>query len=366
MTRETDKPKYLKLKEYIIGMIDSQNLKPGEMIYSENELAEKFGISRHTVRQALSELVNEGWLYKEQGKGTFVDKRYCEAQNRKKTVGVITTYLDDYIFPSIIRGIDGVLTGKGCNIVLGCTYNQHEKERVCLENFVNMGVSALIAESTKSALPNPNVEMYRMLAEAGVPVLFIHGGYRELDFPSVVEDDLKAGYMATRHLIELGHIQIGGVFKIDDVQGHLRFAGFQKAHSEAGLAVSDSRVIWFDTDEVEEKFAGKGAKKLSDILNGSSAVVCYNDQISMRVMDAVRANGLSIPEDISIVSFDDSQLAVASEIKLTTVAHPKEQLGIAAAEGILRLLDGEKADVSIKMMPDLVIRGSTKKILPNE
>jgi len=69
------KPKYQQLKDYIINKIKENGLKPGEKIWSENELADKFQMSRHTVRQAIGELVNEGWLYRIHGKGTFVDRQ---------------------------------------------------------------------------------------------------------------------------------------------------------------------------------------------------------------------------------------------------------------------------------------------------
>lgn len=94
-----DKPKYQKLKEYIVETIVSDKLSAGEKFYSENELAERFQISRHTIRQALGELVNEGWLYRVQGKGTFVNRRPGEKSKTSRNIGVVTTYINDYIFP---------------------------------------------------------------------------------------------------------------------------------------------------------------------------------------------------------------------------------------------------------------------------
>lgn len=358
---DMDKPKYQKLKDYIVETIQARQLKPGQKIFSENELAERFGACRHTVRHAIGDLVGEGWLYREQGKGTFVSHRQDERASRSRTVGVITTYLSDYIFPSIIRGIDAVLAVNGYNIMLGCTYNQHEKEKLCLENLINRDVAALIAEPTKSALPNPNLELYRELQEKGIPLLFIHGSYKDLGASWIVEDDIQAGLLATEHLTGLGHRSIGGIFKIDDIQGHYRYAGFQEAHKRAGLELSDSRVLWFDTAEMDEKLGTSGSAKMSRLLAECSAIVCYNDQVAIRVMDLARENGLSIPENLSLVSFDDSQLAIASEVKLTTVAHPKEKLGEEAGQAVLDMLSGRRKRVDIRMQPELIVRGSTRK-----
>lgn len=364
MINDSDKPKYQRLKEYITKTIKARELKPGEKMLSENELSEKFDISRHTVRQAIGELVSEGWLYRVHGKGTFVDRRPDEKRVQTKTIGVLTTYLNDYIFPAIIRGIDSVLSINGYNIVLGCTYNQHEKERICLENLRNQNIDGIIVEPTKSALPNPNLDLYRELSDSGIPIVFIHGCYKDLEYSYIVEDDELAGYMATKHLAELGHQNIAAILKIDDIQGHYRFAGFQKALLEAGLALSDSRVLWFDTDEADVGFKSLGSRRFTNLLLESTAIVCYNDQIAINVMDAIRENGLNIPDHISLVSFDDSQLAVASEIKLTTIAHPKEKLGEEAAKAIISMIDRKQNYYDVKMQPELVVRGSTRRQEP--
>ena len=357
-----EKPKYQILKEYIIDLIKIKELNSGEKIFSENELAEKFDISRHTVRQAIGELVTEGWIYRVQGKGTFVEKNTDDKLNLPKTIGVITTYINDYIFPSIIRGIDSVLSTDGYNILLSCTYNQHEKERICLENMKNQNIVGLIVEPTKSALPNPNLDLYRELIEKKVQVLFIHGSYNTFDSSYVVEDDIEAGYLATKYLIDLGFTKIGGIFKMDDIQGHLRFAGFQKAFNEASLSFPDSRIFWFNTDEIDNKFGNVGIDAFTDGLSDCSAIVCYNDEISVKIINAIRKKGLGIPEDISLVSFDDSQLASSSEIKLTSVAHPKEQLGIEAGKSIIGLINQNEKHYRVKMKPVLIVRGSTKNM----
>ena len=359
--KESQKPKYQILKEYIIETIGLEKLEPGDKIWSENELAQKFKVSRHTVRQAISQLASEGWLYKVHGKGTFVGDRIRRKSNKIKTIGVMTTYLNDYIFPSIILGIDEVLSKAGYNMVLGCSYNHHDKERMCLENFIRADIHGVIVEPTKSALPNPNLDLYRQIIEKDIPMFFIHGCYKELDCPYVVVDDIKAGYIAARHLIDLGHKRIGGIFKIDDIQGHYRFKGYQMALHEAKIDLKDLNVLWFDTDDKREEFIKFDKKMFRELTKRCSAIVCYNDQVALKVMNIIRKKGMKIPEDISLVSFDDSQLAVVSEVKLTTVAHPQKKLGRIVAESLINKINGGKGKDKIKMEPELIIRGSTKE-----
>ena len=359
---EIEKPKYQKLRDFIIETIKSGKISAGEKMYSENELAETFDISRSTVRQAIGELVNEGWLYRVQGKGTFVNRHPEKRPDRAKTIAVITTYLNDYIFPSIIRGVDSILTVNGYGMVLSCTYNQYQKERLCLENLLNQNISGLIVEPTKSALPNPNLNLYKKFTDLGIPVLFIHGSYKDLDYSYIVEDDTEAGYIATKHLIDLGHKKIGGIFKIDDIQGHYRFSGFQKAHTEEQLEIIDSSIMWFETNEAENKFVNSNLQ-LEKLRAECSALVCYNDEIALKVMDIIREKGMKIPEDISLVSFDDSQFAVASETKLTTIAHPKEALGEEAAKAIINMIERNQDYYDLKFKPELIVRNSTKQYM---
>lgn len=355
---EQDKPKYQQLKEYLINLIETNELTNGNKIPSENELAEKFHISRHTVRRAIGELVNEGVLTTTQGKGTFVSQG-LKNMRQSLIIGVITTYIGDYIFPSIIRGIDQVLSENGYSIVLGCTNNQFDKERQCLENLLNQDIKGLIAETTKSALPNPNLELYDEFRKRNIPVLFMHGSYKGYSASSIYEDDVEAGYIATKHLIELGHEKIGGIFKIDDIQGHARYEGFCKAHKEFGITLNDKRVLWFDTNDREYKFNSRSNGYIDELLSDCTSLVCYNEQISLKLIDIVRDRGLAIPEKLSLVSFDDSDLAVASEVKMTTVAHPKEKLGIEAANLIMRMMTENEKVFKVKMVPELVVRNST-------
>jgi GntR family transcriptional regulator of arabinose operon len=347
------------LKEYIIETIKSEQLSTGDKFYSENELAEKFQISRRTTRQAIGELVNEGWLYRVQGKGTFVNRRPDQKHLGTKTIGVIATYLSDYIFPSIIQGLYNVINEEGYKIILDCTYNMHTKERDCLENLLQQNISGLIVEPTKSALPNPNTDIYKKFGKLGIPVLFIHGCYKELDYSYIVEDDVKAGYLAAKHLMDQGHKNIGGIFKMDDMRGLYRFSGFQKAHLESGFQISDSRILWFETGSMKAKFSTEDVL-LESLLSQCTSLVCFNDQVALTVMDTARVRGLNIPEDLSIVSFDDTELARVSPVRITSIAHPKENLGEICGKAIISMIDRTQDYFDLKIKPELIVRESTK------
>ncbi|WP_170311632.1 GntR family transcriptional regulator [Vallitalea okinawensis] len=361
----SNQPKYIQVTEYIKEYIRSGQLKEHDRMPSEYELTKKFNVSRHTVRKAIGDLVVEGWLYTAQGKGTFVSDRFTKgngvSQRPKQLVGVITTYIKDYIFPEIIEGIDKVLADEGYSIILGNTNNQIEKERQCILNMLDNDISALIVEPTKSALPNPNIELYDELRKKGVPILFIHGYYSNLSSSYIVEDDVSGGYEVTKHLIELGHTRIGGIFKSDDMQGHLRYQGFLKAHRELDIPIQEGSILWYTTEDQKNFLSSQYYKdNFFQRVEGMTGLVCYNDQIAIKAIDRLNEKGIEVPEDLSVVSFDNSRMARMAN--LTTVAHPKGKIGKEAAKSILEMLQNKKLIKQEVLKTDIIYRESAKNI----
>ena len=126
-------PKYVIVQEWIKSEINKGTYKDGDKMLSENELMEKFNFSRQTIRLAISKLENEGFLEKIKGSGTYIKIRNNNFIKETRNIGVIITYLDEYIFPEIIKGIENVLSNNNYNITLGITYNKVEKETSILK-----------------------------------------------------------------------------------------------------------------------------------------------------------------------------------------------------------------------------------------
>ncbi len=364
------KTKYNMVKEKITEWITSGKVKPGEKIYSENELVKMFGVSRHTIRQAVGDLVHEGLLYREQGSGTFCSFNIDQSKEESpllapppntigKNIGVITTYISDYIFPSIIKGIESHLTAQGYSLTLACTDNDVEKEKQCLQTMLKRNIDGLIVEPTKSSYYNPNLNYYLELEQNNIPYLMINQYYSQLMPPHIIMNDEHGGFIATEHLIKLGHKKIIGLFKNDDLQGVNRMQGFIRAFREHSISLFPEMVITFTTEDQNNNLL----ERLENFFKTDSiptAIVCYNDQLALHVLNMLRRHGLRVPEDVSIVGFDDSSLAVATEVKLTSITHPKMDMGIEAAKWIISAVE-KKCDLppSIVYEPKLVIRNST-------
>lgn len=364
------------VKEKIKGWISTGVVKPGEKIYSENELVKMFNVSRHTIRLAIGDLVHEGWLYREQGSGTFCSNRLTENQLQNqnttfngKNIGVITTYISDYIFPDIIRGIESYLTDQGYSLTLACTDNNIEKEKLCLQSMLSRSIDGLIVEPTKSSNYNPNINYYLELEQKNIPYLMINQFYPQLIPPHIIMDDEKGGFIATDHLIKFGHEKIVGIFKTDDLQGVYRMKGFIRSFRENNIQFFPDMILTYSTEDLENLME-KIKKFLLSSKTVPTGIVCYNDQLSLLVLNVLRELNIKVPEDLSIVGYDDSSLTEASEIKLTSIKHPKIEIGIQAAKWIISAVENKNVDAafpkSIVYEPELVVRNSTSSLITNE
>ncbi len=338
--------------------------KVGDRLQGENLLSGRFGVSRQTIRQALGTLEREGFLERVHGSGTYVKRISMPPSAQVKTVCVMTTYLDDYIFPLIISGIEKILTAAGYEMTLKLTRNKVVTERANLLTLKNSNICGLIVEGTKTALPNPNLELYKELNN--IPILFINSYYRQFDpeqLNYVVVDDKKGAYTAVKHLIDNGHKKINGIFKIDDMQGHERFNGFMTALYDAGLSFDESRVMWYSTENMQEIFSVENSHALLDQLGDCTGVICYNDEIAVLLVRALQAMGKKVPDDISIISFDNSSLAQMTQTGISTVAHPGTELGKEAARSILKLIETPSLHVRHTFDTELISRNSVKSLL---
>lgn len=367
--------KYNMVKRAIQSDIMDGTYLPHQKISSESELMAQFKVSRHTVRLAIGDLVAKGWLYREQGSGTFCADRKEEQDTiqavERKNIAIITTYISDYIFPSIIRGAESILSQAGYQVSIFSTNNDHEKEREILEKILSQPFDGVIVEPTKSAFSNPNINYYLNLERLSIPYIMINAYYDELEPMSLVMNDEKGGFIQTEHLIQLGHTEIAGIFKTDDLQGTKRMKGFLKAHRRYGIPLNPKNIITYHTEEKDIKPVKNLEKMLfTEEARGITGLVAYNDELVMNVLNLLRNKEMQVPNDLSIVGYDDSFFTEVSEVKLTSVAHPKSEMGKEAAKTILDLIKRKSSNKvntpkqlePIVYDPSLIVRSSTVKV----
>lgn len=357
------KAKYEEIVDWITEKIENGELSEGDKISSENRLVSIFQVSRQTVRHAISVLGDKGLVVSIRGSGTYVKGSRRSISKKQKTmrIAIMMTYVDEYIFTGIINELERILSKAEYTLQIAFTHNAVERERNILKGFLREDlIDGVIAETTKSGLPNPNLELYRELKHKGIPVVFINSSYPELSALHVSMDDFWAGKTAAEHLLECGHRKIGGIFKLDDGQGHKRYAGYMSALMERDIKVQGENISWIDTMDLHE-MEQEGASYLRR-LSGCTACVCYNDEVAVKLVNICRMNGISIPGELSIVGIDNSDLADYCDVPLTSVNNPVNELAENAARIMLALLNSEKVSESVELKSKLIVRNSTRII----
>ena len=354
-----DIPKYELVKNYIKHLLRDGIITYGAKLPSEHELMDKFKVSRHTIRQAFSELTSEGYIFKEQGKGTFsnyrIDSKY------KQIVAVLTTYISGFVFPGIMAGIEQVLSEEGYMMLLSNTNNMKEREAQYLTSILEHNVVGIIIEPTKSARQNVNIKLLEDIRSKGIKTVFINAFYDDFDSSYVLLDDVKGGAIATEYLTQLGHKKIAGVFKTDDKQGVDRKIGYISAMKKYGVPISPDYIGEYETANMYD-YPYMFAQSLIRKEDHPTAFFCYNDQCAMMVVQAINDRGYKVPEDISIVGYDDSITTVQSDMKLTTILHPKKEMGKQAAKYIIDMLDGRMEKPQMIYRPELIVRNSCRNV----
>ncbi len=256
-----------------------------------------------------------------------------------------------------LRAIEEILTENHYLTMIFATKNRVDNERRILSNLLQQPLAGIIIEGTKSALPNPNIDLYREFEFRQIPIVFVHSSYPELTGAiRVVADDKRGGRIATEHLIANGHRRIACIFKSDDIQGHLRYAGYSAAMRSYELPIVDDNVLWYTT-ESRNLISIFG----SNLIRNCTAVVCYNDEIALQLVSLLKDRNIKVPEDISIMSFDNSTYSELSSPKISSCSQHKRQIGILSAKKLINLINGKKEETAI--LPWKVIEKESVKRL---
>lgn len=335
--------KYQMIADELRFQIRSGKYTSAAALPTEAALCQEYGVSRQTVRQALSVLVSEGLIQRRQGSGSQILHPASSAQAAPATVAVMTTYISDYIFPSILREVEQVLSSHGYTPLLFSTRNQLDMERKILTNLLTMPIQGILVEGSKTVLPNPNLDLYRKLLDRGVPLVFLHGVSSNLSgVLSVLDDNRAGGQQLVEYLYGKGHRNIAGIFKSDDIQGLQRYDGYISALRDLDLPMNDRQVVWYST-ETKSQLLENGADLLKKRVPAEcSAVVCYNDEIASCLISQLLRQGVRIPEDLAVVSFDNSHYSTMSPVPITSLSHGEHNVGRLSAQLLLRRMAGEE------------------------
>lgn len=364
---EKSEPKYLQIKHLITRYFEQEHYQADQQIPTEIEFAERFQVSRGTIRQTLTELVNEGVIYKKHGVGSFfAGKQARETRARSGLIGVITPAMFRYIYPRVIQGIHEILYQKGYNLVISDLGDGSDDEYPHLERMLTHGIDGLIFEPSGRTKRFQDTRTFAVIKSLTIPVVFMGWTFENATVSCVSLDDVEGGFRATNYLIEHGHQRIACIYMSDHEPALLRFQGCRKALETHHLPI-DSR---FEKARPTATWNQANCAYLltQDLLamgeERPTALFFFNDGAAMRGYAAIRDAGLRIPDDISVIGYDDSEMAAQADVPLTSVIHPKYQIGKWAAEMLLEQLDTPCRCTHRQMIlhPSIAVRDSVKML----
>jgi LacI family transcriptional regulator len=272
--------------------------------------------------------------------------------HRTNVIGILVAEFEPFS-TEILKGASAAIAGSGYEL-LAYSGGGRAGSDVGWERRYLSRLSGTLIDG--AVLVTPTV----VQADGAVPVVAIDPHTGPSGLPTVDSDNLAGAVLATRHLIDLGHTRIAFLGGRPDLESsRQREEGFRQAMADAGLAVDPALVR---VGGYRRETAARPAAELLELEHPPTAVFAANDLSALAVIDVARGRGVDVPNDLSVVGFDDVPEAALSDPPLTTVRQPIQQMGAAAVDLLVRLLAGEQVEPAHVRLPTrLVRRGSTRR-----
>jgi len=347
--------KYERIYRDIKIQIDNDIYKIGEQLPTEVELMEKYEVSRITVQKAINNLKKNGYVERTSGKGTFVTKTPkadIEFKNRFVTVVIVFDTQDAL---ETISGIESTLSNQGFGISLGISRGDAQKEKEIIKSAIEKKSSGLIVYAIDG---QNNIDIFDDLIVTEYPLVFIDKPPFSIDCSLVSSDSFIGGYKVAKHFIEKGHKRFAFIgYEMSEIQTiERRYEGFIFGLKKNNLRKDSCLVIDYEKffDSVESVFFTPLRP---------TAVFCANDIIAFSVIKSLKNIGLRVPEDISVVGFDDNVASFAFIPSLTTVKQDYFQIGATAGKIILdKIINKQKINQQIFIPTTFIERDSVNSI----
>lgn len=275
---------------------------------------------------------------------------------KSSTIGLVIPDLTNPLFPPIVRGIEDVLGPAGFNAWIVNTDNDPDRERTQVESLRSRQVEGLIIATAR--LEHPLLEK---LHEQGMRMVLVNRRLENVEIPSVSPDDSSGIAMAVKHLVDLGHRRIAHLAGPQNTSsGVTRSRAFRHAIRDHGLDENLSPVV--ECDYWNEAEGARALRTLLDRGSQFTAIVAGNDLIALGCYDVFAERGISCPDDVSVVGFNDMPFLDKLRPPLTTVSVPHYEIGAEAARMLIETIEEPKRHPRSLLLPlSLVVRQSTAR-----
>jgi GntR family transcriptional regulator of arabinose operon len=367
ISHDNSLPLHIQLLDDLRHKIINGILKPHERLPSEWELVEQLDISRATIQRAWQAAEQEGLIYRIPGKGTFVSEPGEKAVT-KMVFGLVVPDFRGSSAARTLHGAERILKQRGYSIRVASTEYSLDEENRILREMVNEGMVGCILWAFKGS----GTERYLAEIDPTFPVVLLDRPIEGVPLPCVTSNNYAGGMQAMKHLIELGHRQIAFL-----ARPHIELwtvAERLRAYQDAMISIAETPlppILIGDEKELSSYNAylssdDQSLEPLVEYLrqpDRPSAIFAVNDWMAIRALRAAKYAGLRVPEDLSLVGFDNLDIVDYLTPALTTIAQNPELMGVEAARRLLAYADGEPLEEVLTMLPTkLIVRQSTAAV----
>lgn len=339
----------------------------GSRLPAEVALAQRFDVSRGTLRQALQTLRREGFVEAVPGRGYFVAHASPATDtDRRKVVGVVVPSVAQPFVPALLGWIEDELHAGGYSMMVGSSGWTREQQAGRIHRILAEGASGLIAYPVDY---DPDPSLFGHLVERQLPVVLIDRYIVGLPIDAVEPDNVGGAYAAVAHLIGLGHRRIAFIStdNLSTTSVAERVQGYEQALR--AVDVEPDRELIFAGIPVHRRWpSGVTPEVTPDVAaiarfldrTRPSAAFALHEVLAQDVIAAAERLGLRVPGDLALVSFDDEAPSVSSSLPLTVAAQPLESLGRTAARLVIERIEGRRTETARFVLPtSLVVRESS-------
>lgn len=335
---------------------------PDAVLPSESELMRQYQITRYTARKVLARLEEDGLIYKRQGKGSFVKPLSFSYANKRtsKKILVIASRAEQFYFLKCINGIENALAQTGYKLTIRLSNFSAVEEAILLEEAFAEDYAGLLIFPSESAYIYTNTFWYRRIALSRTPCIFLGNTIPFVDIDSVVTDDYLGGKLAAECFLKNGHSAFVCVMNREEYSGCMRYSGFLEGLYLHGLSASSCRIQWYSHAGEAELFRGDNGEQILSLAKEASAFFCFNDAVALALCAFLAEKGLSVPDDVSLIGYDDSYICSLTPVPLTSLHQDPDQIGYTAAQNLLKKIADPGFQCSRTFLPYLVERKSVK------
>ena len=332
------------------------------MAASIKDVAKHAGVSIATVSRVLNDIdvVNEDTkkkvldAIKELGYRPNIVARSLKTQ-RTKTIGILIPDISSQFYPEIVRGAEDVANIYDYNVILCNSDFDVEKEKEYLRVLKEKMVDGVIYISSSFS-----EEMLDLINELDLKTILVESKDKKDRLPSVTIDNVAATYEATKYLINKGLKNLAFIGVKEDSMNAWgeRYLGFEKALQENNLQL-DTDLIYLDTLKVKSGY--EAAEQFINSKKKFDGIVCASDEIAMGVINVLRDNGIKVPEEVSVIGFNNNYAGAIFYPKITTISQPSYDMGSVAMRMLIKLLNNKELEAAHYVLDyELIKRDSTK------